>query len=650
VSSHPTREGDRLCPTLAERHHDEQIHAEAFAVRYLTCFVLALFGLLAAPTLATAQEAGPAPSPAIAQAEKDAKTCQDVQGAPAIAACTRLLKLGAKQVDAYYIHVFRGVAHSNAGDQSRAIDDLTRALALDPRNARKKNHGTLYHRGLAHLKNSDPGAAVQDFRAALALQPDYVDALVGCGDAYAQIGEQQPAIACYSTLIALRPRTAVYYAKRVAAYVQGGEYDKAIADLSEAIRLDPRSAGRRYEERGDLYTRIGDCEHAITDYTEVIRRDPQHPRAHNARGWCHHLTHRHDRAVADADAAIKLDGTKADYYHTRGEAHRALRQYDKAIADFTQALALDPRHFDSTAGRGEAYEASDEHAKAMADYGKALVLATKDNDQKARQAGLERRLQVLRAQHPPLAGRRVALVIGNAAYRTVEPLPNPLKDGRDVAAALRRADGFAEVIEDYDLGLADMRVRLERLEHLAVGADWAVIYYAGHGVEVDGINYLVPVDAKLEQAGDVEKEALALDWVLGRLRAAGKLQLVILDACRNNPFRQSWRGTARASGERGLASPTGARGLARVEISAGANVLVAYAAKDGEAALDGRPGENSPYARAFLKHLGEPGLELGNFFRMVRDEVLAATARRQRPYEYGSIPAEQLFFRYAATR
>ncbi len=621
--------------------------SSAVALRNLIWLALALLGALAA----TAQEAPPAPPSAAAQAERDAKTCQAVQGAQAVAACTRLLRLGSKQVDAYYVYVFRGVAHSNAGDQQPAIDDLARALALDPKNSRKKNHGTLYHRGVARLKNRDTSAAIEDFRAALALQPDYVDALLGCGDAHHQVGEYQLAIACYSKLIALKPRTPVYYDKRVAAYVRAGDYDKAIADLSEAIKLDPSSAGRRYEERGDLYfERIGDCERAIQDYTEVIRRDPRHPHAYNVRGWCYHLTRQHERAVADATEAIRLDGRRAGYYHTRGEAWRALGEHDKAIADFTEALAIDPRNFDSTAGRGEAYEAKDERAKAMADYGRLLALATERSDQKARQVELERRLKVLRARHPPAPGRRVALVVGNAAYRTVEVLPNPIKDGRDVAAALRRADGFGEVIEGYDLGLGEMRAMLAKLEALAAGADWAVIYYAGHGVEVDGVNYLVPVDARLEQAADVEREALALDWVLARLGAAGKLQLVILDACRNNPFRQSWTGAVRVSGARGLASPAGTRGLARVEAAASANVLVAFAAKDGEVALDGRPGENSPYARALLRYLEEPGLELGNFFRMVRDEVLAATGNRQRPYEYGSIPGEQLFFRYAAAR
>ena len=242
------------------------------------------------------------------------------------------------------------------------------------------------------------------------------------------------------------------------------------------------------------------------------------------------------------------------------------------------------------------------------------------------------------AAGPANAERRVALVIGNAAYKAVVELPNPRKDARDVAAALKAAQ-FAEVVERYDLGIQQMRDALAAFEDKATGADWAVVYYAGHGIEVDGRNYLVPVDAQLKRATDVEDETLPLDRVLARMAAAGKLQLVILDACRFNPFKQRMAGAGtRIVGE---------RGLARIEPTH-PNVVVAYAARDGQVALDGKPGENSPYARALLKYLAEPGLELGNMFRKMRDEVLAETGGRQRPYEYGSLTSQQLFFKPGA--
>jgi tetratricopeptide (TPR) repeat protein len=473
--------------------------------------------------------------------------------------------------------------------------------------------------------------------------------LIGRGDAYYRTGEHKLAVADYSKLIALNPRIALYYDKRTLALVASGDYDKAITDLGDAIRLDPGSARRRYEERAELYFKTGDCERAVQDYTEVIKREPQHAQAYNVRGWCQHLLRRHERAVADATKAIEFDGAKADYYHTRGEAHRALGDHGKAIADFAKALAIDPRHLDSVAGRGEAYEALGERAKAIEDYAKAVALPPRRTDQRTRQTELAKRLAALRAQRPANLGRRVALVIGNAAYGRIGTLPNPVKDGRDIAEALRGSDGF-EVIEGYNLGLKQMREKLEAFEALAKGADWAVIYYAGHGIEVGSRNYLVPVDAELRQAADLEKETIRLDWVQARLKPAGKLQLLILDACRNNPFQQRWAdAVGRAIEVRGLARFDGSEavGLEPFE-QPGVNVLVAYAAKGGQVALDGPPGENSPYASALLKRLAEPGLEIGKLFRMVRDDVLAETGRKQQPYEYGSRSGEDLYFRYVA--
>ena len=235
-------------------------------------------------------------------------------------------------------------------------------------------------------------------------------------------------------------------------------------------------------------------------------------------------------------------------------------------------------------------------------------------------------------------GRRVALAIGNAAYRKVDPLPNPKRDASDIAAALKAA-GFADALVQHDLTLKEMQRTLAAFEETASGADWAVVYYAGHAIQVDGKNYLVPVDAELKSPSDVEDETVVLDRVLARIAAAGKLRLVILDACRTNPFRRSWGGVK----TRDVAE----RGLARVAPKE-PNVLVAFAAADGEAALDGRPGENSPYVKALLKHLALPGVELGKLFRLVRDEVMAETGSKQRPFEYGSLSGEDLFFRAAS--
>ena len=232
-------------------------------------------------------------------------------------------------------------------------------------------------------------------------------------------------------------------------------------------------------------------------------------------------------------------------------------------------------------------------------------------------------LPVLAAM-PSLASGRVALVIGNASYAHAPGLANPLNDARDVGAALERL-GFA-VTRLENAGQASMRRALQDFARAAAASDIAAVFYAGHGIEVDRSNFLVPVDARLLNDADVEFETVPLELVSRAVERARGLRLVILDACRENPFAASMQ---RAGATRSIG-----RGLARVEPSG--ETLVAYAAKEGTVASDGAE-RNSPYSAALLKHLEEPGLEVGLMFRKVRDAVLAATGGSQEPFVYGSL-------------
>jgi uncharacterized caspase-like protein len=186
-----------------------------------------------------------------------------------------------------------------------------------------------------------------------------------------------------------------------------------------------------------------------------------------------------------------------------------------------------------------------------------------------------------------------------------------------------------------DLGRDKMIATLRDFARTAEQADWAVIYYAGHGVEVAGINYLIPIDASIKSDVDVSLEAVSLDQVINAAERASKLRLIVLDACRDNPFASQMRRTM-ASATRSVS-----RGLAQVEPRAG--TLVAYAAKHGETALDG-DGGNSPFATAFVKNLQTPGLEVRRLFDYVRDDVMESTKDRQQPFSYGSISGRQDFF------
>ena len=231
---------------------------------------------------------------------------------------------------------------------------------------------------------------------------------------------------------------------------------------------------------------------------------------------------------------------------------------------------------------------------------------------------------------PASASQRVALVIGNATYAHVPALSNPLNDASDIGAALGRL-GFSVTRLD-NAGYAALRRGLLEFQRAASASEMAVVFYAGHGIEVDRRNFLVPVDARLASDQDVEFEAVPLGLVSRAVERASGLRLMILDACRENPFAVNMQ---RAGATRSIG-----RGFARVEPSG--ETLVAYAAKEGTVASDGT-GRNSPYSEALLAHLEEPGLEVGLMFRKVRDAVLASTGGRQEPFVYGSLSSRGVY-------
>jgi hypothetical protein len=224
------------------------------------------------------------------------------------------------------------------------------------------------------------------------------------------------------------------------------------------------------------------------------------------------------------------------------------------------------------------------------------------------------------------ADRRVALVIGNSTYKNASSLPNTINDSTAIAG-LFKSVGFEVVISRADLGVVDFKRAVREFLLTAENADIAVVYYAGHGVEIGGTNYLVPVDAKLGRDYDVEDEAVALDRIIWALQSVKRLRLILLDACRDNPFPGKMRSAGIRSTLKG--------GLAKIE-DVSADTLVAYAAKAGSVSYDG-DGGNSPYATALIKHLAEPGLDIRIALGRVRDEVISMTGGRQEPFIYGSL-------------
>ncbi len=240
---------------------------------------------------------------------------------------------------------------------------------------------------------------------------------------------------------------------------------------------------------------------------------------------------------------------------------------------------------------------------------------------------------MLAAAMPAEAAKRVALVMGNSAYVNAPALPNPRNDAQAMSATLTDL-GF-EVITGLDLDREGMEDAVDRFGKAAEGAELALVFYAGHGIQVAGENYALPVDARLRSERDLRR-AVPLSWLVAEAGRANRLGLVILDACRNNPLAEEMK--------RGMGATRAfavGRGLARLE-DAPTNTLIAYATSADATAEDGTT-QNSPYTTALLEHIRTPGLEVRQLFGRVRDTVMGETNGGQTPFTYGSLGGDAIY-------
>jgi tetratricopeptide (TPR) repeat protein len=506
------------------------------------------------------------------------------------------------------------------------------------------------------------------------------DAYMFRGRGWSRKTDFDHAIADFNEALRLDPTHAAAMNGRAIVWYRQGAFDRAIADFEGAIRLNPKDGAIRCN-LGTVWRDKGDFDRAIIEYTEAVRVDSRVSICLGTRGEAWRLKGDLDRALADQDQAIRSNPTIALAYVERGDTLRYKGEFQRALADYDHALGLEAEFIPALTGKGLTYEKIGDLARARIEFEKALAshnrLAQVDAHRAARDTAAAQ-LAALASGAPlpviPLApskaasataiptpvatlsavvahsgaheGRRIALVIGNSAYQNVPALPNPQRDAETIAAALR-AVGFATVTLVHDATHQMLIDALRAFADQAETADWAMVYYAGHGIEVNGFNYLIPVDAKLAVDRDTQFEAVRLDQVMDTVDSAKKLKLILLDACRNNPFTQMRRTSAP---DAVAATSTGAgttstrsigRGLGEVKVSGA--TLVVYAAKHGQVALDGEGG-NSPFAVAVVQRLATPDVEINKLFRLVRDDVMEATAGRQEPFTYGSLPGREDFF------
>ncbi|HUG61383.1 MAG TPA: caspase domain-containing protein [Methylomirabilota bacterium] len=234
-------------------------------------------------------------------------------------------------------------------------------------------------------------------------------------------------------------------------------------------------------------------------------------------------------------------------------------------------------------------------------------------------------LTLLLSLNEAAAERRVALVIGNAAYQTVPQLANPVRDAEAMRDRLESL-GF-EVISGLDLTKAETQETIATFARTVRGADLALFFYAGHGMQVSGYNYLIPTDAELIDETSIDFEAVPIDFILRQMSRETGVRLIFLDACRDNPLAAV---LAKSNPSGRVASATS--GLAEIQISdSGAGTLVAFATSPGEVAYDGM-GSHSPFSTALLSHIGAENVPLTTVMTRVTGEVFQATGGQQRPW------------------
>jgi tetratricopeptide (TPR) repeat protein len=566
----------------------------------------------------------------------------------------------------------RSVVFNRKGEYDRSISDATEAIRLDPNNAVAFNN-----RAWARERLAQNDAAIADATEAIRLNPKLEEAFINRASAQRAAGKYDDAISDATAAIKLNPKHSRPFGIRGAVLYRKGEVDKAIADLNEAITLDPKNANF-YIDRAFALNQRGQHDSAIADASEAIRLNPKFSNGFSARGNAYYMKGDYDRAAADLSEAIKLNSKEASYFGTRAvslaragyldsaleDANEGIKlnprdpaiynnrafilngkgEFDRALVDLDEAIKLNPKVGIYYKNRGISYENKRELDKALADYRLALSLGFGGNKPSEREAvdgarRVEQKLAALNGPAPDKAaaaetGRRVALVIGNAKYANVGELANPANDASDMADVLRKT-GF-EVVEGVNLDKRSMEDKVREFGRKLDGAALALFFYAGHGMQVAGKNYLLPVDTKLERPGDLNFEAMDVGLIVAQMESDQRVNLIFLDACRNNPLARS---LARSLGTR---SATVGEGLAGIQGSVG--TLIGYATQPDAVALDG-DGRNSPFTGAMLRHLSTSGLEIGTLMRRVRVDVVKATHGKQVPWDHSSLMGDVVLVR-----
>ena len=512
-------------------------------------------------------------------------------------------------------------------------------------------------RGYALRELGKPGQAVAEFDQAIGLYPNYAEAHLGRGLALTDVNRLNDAELALTTSIAINPDLAEAYNNRGIVRGHLSKLEQAIEDYTQAIRLKS-SFSNAFNNRGTAYYEQSFFDRAVIDFNEALRISPKRGDILYNRAVSYAALGKDQKAVREFNTILKIYPGYARAYFNRGELRERLGDLEAAKRDWKKALEIEPdlpvppsvrkavRRSDTNTSKPaqkpkrQIIKPAEQEAANQTPADKPVAIKPEIiaaapavsktlGETAAETVALPKPVQAAAIKDAIKSRNKVALIIGNGKYKYVPRLKNPTSDAQAIADSLGN-NGFDVHDLVLDNGRNGMIESLKSFSVAARNAEVALIYFAGHGLEVDGNNYMIPVDAKLAHQTDLAFEAVELEQIVAVVEEASELGVVILDACRDNPFINSMQLN---SSTRSLA-----RGLKPVEPRRG--VLVAYAAKHGTVALDALDGRqrHSPYTQALLDHLPTDDLDISLMFRRVSDQVWDTTGGRQLPYIYGSLP------------
>lgn len=570
---------------------------------------------------------------ASAAAEWQRKAEEENDAYKKIEYCNQALKADPSAIDTYYL---RAIYLVDVGNYEKAAADLDKFLDYRPNHSEALNgRGYCYqqldrhtdairdfgqsiannnenldfvfnNRGWSYALLKDYDHAIKDFDQAVKLNPNLVEALLRKGWCLQQVDLHAEAVKAFDLAINQQTNyTQAWYLRGVSKAALN-YHREAILDYNKVLSQSPTDQ-EALLARALSRIALEKFPEAIDDCATLIRANPDHTDAYNTRGYCLLQQNKNSEALTDFNKCLTLKPQGVHLVYTnRGQAYVKLQMYREALADYQQALLLLPNHPEAVAGR--------QQAERLLNPGGVVGTSV------TRQSNLL---------------NRYALVIGNSGYLYTKTLSdNPLNDAKDMGKRLQEL-GFT-VTQVSNATRRQMQDALQAFSNSARHADVITIFYAGHGIENGGVNYLIPTDARIDSLKNVKNEAVALDDVFSHLRRCeAKVTLVFLDACRNNPFR-SWS-VNRATDPLEEAK----RGAFTNPPPLSVDEVVFYATQPKEVAGNGSS-RNGDLTRGLLDNLRR-GTELTEMWRGVTNTVMHNTNRVQKPYFSGSLGSEFVF-------